>query len=69
VLIHTRNQPDRVPREVIEFAAKVSAQHSALKHSSYVPVDYTLKKYVRRAKGAPKGSVLYSHEKTIHVEP
>ena len=69
VLVATHNQPQRVPPEVIQFAATVSARHSPLKHSSYVPVDWTLKKYVRRPKGAPKGTVFYTHEKTIHVDP
>lgn len=68
VVIPTRNQPDRVPREVLLYAAKVAVQNSPSKHSGYVAVDYTLKKYVRRPHGAPKGTVLYTHEKTLHVE-
>jgi predicted ribosome quality control (RQC) complex YloA/Tae2 family protein len=67
VVISTRNQPDKVGREVLEYAAKIAAQHSALKHSGYVPVDYTLRKYVRKPRGAAKGTALYTHEKTIHV--
>jgi predicted ribosome quality control (RQC) complex YloA/Tae2 family protein len=31
-------------------------------------VDYTLKKYVRKPRGAAKGTALYTHEKTLHVE-
>ncbi|MCE9558184.1 MAG: NFACT family protein [Armatimonadetes bacterium] len=69
VIIRTNNQPLKVQRETFEFAAKVSAKHSSSKHSNLVPVDYTLKKYVRRAKGAGPGSVTYTHEKTLHVEP
>ncbi len=68
VVIQTRNQPDRVPSEVLLYAAKIAVQNSSNKHSRYVPVDYTLKKYVRRPKGGAKGSVLYSHEKTLHVD-
>lgn len=68
VVIVTRNQPEKVGREVIEYAAKIAVQHSAAKHSGYVPVDYTLRKYVRKPRGAAKGTALYSHEKTIHVE-
>jgi len=68
VIVVTRNQPDRVQRDALEFAAKVAVQNSSVKHSGYVPVDYTLKKYVRKPKGAPKGSALYTHEKTIHVD-
>lgn len=68
VIIQTRNQPDKVSREALLFAAKVAVQNSSQKHSGYVPVDYTLKKYVRKQRGAPKGTVFYTHEKTIHVE-
>jgi predicted ribosome quality control (RQC) complex YloA/Tae2 family protein len=68
VVIQTQNQPDRVPKEALLFAAKVAVRNSPSKHSGYVPVDYCLKKYVRRPKGAPPGTVTYSHEKTLHVE-
>ncbi len=68
VIVVTSNQPDKVPQSVLQFAAQVAVRNSSNKHSSYVPVDVTLKKYVRRPKGGAKGTVLYSHEKTIHVE-
>ncbi len=68
VVIVTRNQPDKVQRETIEYAAKVAVLNSPSKHAGYVPVDYTLKKYVRKPKGAPKGTALYTHEKTLHVD-
>lgn len=68
VVIQTRNQPEKVQRETLMFAAKVAVQHSPSKHAGYVPVDYTLKKYVRKSKGAPKGTAFYTHEKTLHVD-
>jgi len=68
VVIVTRNQPEKVQLATILFAAKVAVLNSTSKHSGYVPVDYTLKKYVRRPKGAAKGSVHYTQEKTLHVE-
>lgn len=68
VVIVTRNQPEKVQRETLEFAAKVAVQNSPSKHAGYVPVDYTLRRYVRRPKGAPKGTALYTHEKTLHIE-
>lgn len=68
VVIQTRNQPDKVQRETLMYAAKVAVQNSPSKHAGYVPVDYTLKKYVRKPKGGPKGTALYTHEKTLHVE-
>ena len=69
VVIRTRNEPFRVPQSVIKRAAILAAQHSPAKHSETVPVDYTLKKHVRRPRGAAPGAVLYQHEKTIHVSP
>jgi len=69
VVIRTGNRPEAVPRSVIERAALLAAQHSAARHSSMVPVDYTLKKYVRRPRGAASGAVLYRNEKTLYVSP
>lgn len=68
VVIATANQPDKVPAEVLRYAALVAVRHSPMKHSSYVPVDYTLKKYVRRPRGAKSGTVEYTHERSIHVD-
>jgi len=69
VVIRTRGKPEAVPRSVLERAATLCAQHSSQKHSSLVPVDYTLKKYVRKPRGAAPGSVLLQREKTLHVTP
>lgn len=68
VVIVTRNQPEKISREQLLFAAKVAVQNSPSKHAGYVPVDYTLKKYVRKPKGSPKGTAFYTHEKTLHIE-
>jgi len=68
VIIRTENQPQRTPRSTLEFAARLAAQHSADKHARIVEVDYTLRKYVRKPKGAPPGFALYTHEKTLRVE-
>ena len=66
-LIKTNNAPLKVPRSTLEFAARLVVQRSAAKHAGVVAVDYTLKKYVRKPRRAAPGSVLYSHEKTLHV--
>ena len=67
-VIVTRNHPEKVSKEVLMYAAKIVVQNSPSKHSKYVPVDYTLRKYVRKPKGAAKGMAMYTHEKTLHVE-
>lgn len=69
VLVRTNGHPDRVPPRVIRLAAGLAARHSAAKHSAYVPVDYTLRKYVRRPRRAAPGRVFYRNETTVDVEP
>ena len=67
VIIRTHNQPEKVQKETLLWAARVAANHSPQKHSEIVAVDYTLKKYVRRPRGAAAGTVIYEREKTLHV--
>jgi predicted ribosome quality control (RQC) complex YloA/Tae2 family protein len=69
VIIRTNGKPEAVPKSVLLEAAELAARHSEAKHSSLVPVDYTLRKYVRKPKGAPPGKALYEREKTIFVTP
>ena len=69
VVIRTNRHPERVPMATILEAARLAAYYSKSKHSSLVPVDYTLKKHVHRArKGAP-GLQIYENAKTVMVEP
>lgn len=67
VVVSTQNRPEKVGKEVLEFAARVAVANSPSKHAGYVTVDCTLKKHVRKPRGAPPGTVAYSHEKSIHV--
>jgi predicted ribosome quality control (RQC) complex YloA/Tae2 family protein len=69
VIIRTEGHPERVPRRTLEFAARLAAQHSADRHASVVEVDYTLRKYVRKPRHAPPGFAVYTHEKTLVVNP
>lgn len=68
VILVTKNQPNKVQKADLLFAARVAVQHSPTKHSAYVSVDYTLKKYVRKPRGAGPGTVVYEREKTIIVD-
>jgi len=68
VVIPTGNRPERITREQLEWAARLAVENSPSKHSGFVPVDYTLKKHVRKPRGSSPGAVFYTHEKTIHVE-
>jgi predicted ribosome quality control (RQC) complex YloA/Tae2 family protein len=69
VVIRTGGRPDRVPPSVLHEAARITAAHSEAKHSSYVPVDYVLRKYVRKPRGSAPGLVTHRGEKTLNVEP
>ena len=68
-VVPTGNRPADIPRSVLERAARLVARNSPAKHSSLVAVDYTLRKFVRKPRGAAPGLVTYSHEKTLHVSP
>ena len=49
--------------------AEIAAFHSKAKNSSNVPVDYCEVKYVKKPNGSKPGMVIYSHNKTLSVEP
>lgn len=68
VVILTQNQPQRVQKEDLMFAAEVAVRQSPAKHSGYVSVDYTLKKHVRKPRKAAPGLATYTMEKTLVVE-
>jgi predicted ribosome quality control (RQC) complex YloA/Tae2 family protein len=68
VVILTGNHPEKINKEQLLFAAKIAVQQSPSKHAGFVPVDYTLRRYVRRPRGAAKGTALYTHEKTLHID-
>lgn len=69
VVLVTQGQPLKVQTADMVFAAVVSARNSPAKHSSHVPVDYTLKKHVRKPRGSAPGAAVYEREKTLHVDP
>ena len=56
-----------VPPATLQQAAALARDHSDAKHSSYVAVDWTLRKHVRKPRKSAPGFVVYTHEKTIHV--
>ncbi|MFA6471597.1 MAG: NFACT family protein [Candidatus Latescibacterota bacterium] len=53
----------------IEQAASIAAYYSKAKTSAFVPVAWTLVKYVVKRKGQGPGKVTYSREKVIFTEP
>lgn len=78
--LHTKNIPgshviikmngaQSVPDSTLLEAASLAAFYSKAKNSGNVPVDYALKKYVKKPGGAKPGMVIYEHNKTIYVTP
>ena len=64
-----RKAGQNFPSAVIEMAASLAAKYSKRSGESLVPVLYTLRKYVRKARGAPKGAVIVEKEKVLIVKP
>lgn len=55
--------------QTIEKCAQIAAFYSKGQNSSNVPVDYTFIKYVKKPHGAKPGMVIYTHQKTLYVNP
>ena len=64
-----RGEGKEIPRKTIEEAAMLAAYHSKGRQSSQVPVDYVIRKNVKKPKGAKPGFVIYDAHKTIYVTP
>lgn len=79
VWLHTKDIPGahvvvvsggrHIPEGTVMEAASLAAHHSKAKLSSNVPVDVTLRKHVRKPKGAKPGMVIYDHHQTVWVTP
>ena len=66
VLVKNPNR-EELPEEVIKKAALLAAENSKAKEGTIVPVDYTLKKHVKKPKGSKPGFVTYENSRTIQV--
>ncbi len=59
------NSPDN---DTIKVAAMLAGYFSKNKNESYVNVDYTLIKYVKKISGAKEGMVTYTNQTTIKIK-
>jgi len=57
------------PARDLEEAAALAALHSKARTSGTVPVDWTLRKYVRKPRGSAPGSVVPDRVQTLFVSP
>ena len=58
-----------LPESTLRYAANLAAYFSKARHSSSVPVDYTLVKYVKKIPGKVGSFVRYKKQKTIYIDP
>ena len=61
--------PGNPPGRDLEEAAALAALHSKARTSAAVAVDWTLRKYVRKPRGAAPGAVVPQRVKTVMVRP
>ncbi len=59
----------QLPNRALLEAAGLAAYYSRGREANRVPVDWTLRKYVRKIRGGPPGRVSYINEQTVEVEP
>lgn len=64
VVIHTEGA---VPDQTLLEAASLAAWYSKGQRSSSVPVDYTLRRHVKKPGGAAPGFVIYTNQRTLYM--
>ena len=62
-------QGGSIPAQTLEEAALLAAYYSKARTGQNVSVDYTLRKHVRKPRGAKPGMVIYDHHNTLFVTP
>ena len=66
VLIHTEGD---VPESTLMQAAMLAAYYSKGVRSAQVPIDATLRRYIKKPGGTPAGFVTYTHQRTLYITP
>lgn len=57
------------PAEAVAAAVELAAYFSKARQGSQVPVDCTLRRYVKKPAGAPPGFVIFTNQTTYYVTP
>ena len=65
VLVHAAD----VPETTLEEAAMLAAYYSKGVRSAQVPIDVTLRRYIKKPGGTPAGFVTYTHQRTLYITP
>ena len=69
VVLRTGTGKGEPSRRALEETASIAAFYSKMKTAKHVPVAMTEKKYVRKPRGAPAGTVVIEREKLFFVNP
>ncbi len=69
VVLKVRTGKGEPSKKAKQQAAGIAAYYSKMKNASMVPVAMTERKYVRKPRGAPPGTVVLEREKVIFAEP
>ncbi|HTR80417.1 MAG TPA: NFACT RNA binding domain-containing protein [Bacteroidota bacterium] len=69
VVLKVNSAPGDPSKKAIHQAASIAAYYSKMKNASSVPVAMAEKKFVRKPKGVPAGTVILEREKILFVEP
>lgn len=65
VIIHS----EQVPERTLEEALMLAAYYSKGMRSAQVPIDVTLRRYIKKPGGTPAGFVIYTHQSTYYITP
>lgn len=66
VIIHSLCPP---PEKTLEEALMLAAYYSKGVRSAQVPIDVTLRRYIKKPGGTPAGFVIYTHQTTYYITP
>ena len=65
VIVHA----EAVPETTLAQAAMLAAYYSKGVRSAQVPIDVTLRRYIKKPGGTPAGFVTYTHQRTLYITP
>jgi predicted ribosome quality control (RQC) complex YloA/Tae2 family protein len=68
-VVKVREKGKVIPKEALQQAAGIAAYYSKMRNAKHVPVAYCERKYVRKPKGAPPGTVTLEREEILFVNP
>jgi predicted ribosome quality control (RQC) complex YloA/Tae2 family protein len=69
VVVRNTGRLANLPQQTLIEAARIAAYFSRAGRSGKAEVHVTRRKYVRRARGAPRGTVILKRFRSVSVEP